>query len=73
VVKYDSFERALAELMHSISPRVIALNMSMDDPRCDGLTVGRSRWLIAAMPEGLEYETVGSDRFLPELFARYGA
>jgi len=73
VVRYDSFERALKELMQALSPRVIALNQSMDDPRCDGLTVGRRRWLTAAMPDGLEYQTVGSDRFLPELFARYDA
>jgi hypothetical protein len=73
VVRYDSFERALKELMGSLSPRVIALNQSMDDPRCDGLTVGRRRWLTAAMSEGLKYQIVGSDCFLPELFARYGS
>jgi hypothetical protein len=72
VVKYDSFERALKELMRAISPRVIALNQSMGDPRCDGLTVGRRRWLSVAMPEGMEYQTVSSDRFLPALFDRYG-
>ena len=72
VIRYDSFERALKELMDSLSPRVIALNQSMDDPRCDGLTVGRRRWLTAAMPEGT-YQTVGSDCFLPELFAQYGS
>lgn len=73
VVKYDHFEQALKELMQTLNPKVIALNQSMDDPRCDGLTVGRRRWLAAAMPQGAAYTTVSSDLFLPELFARYGA
>lgn len=72
-VQYDQFERALKDLMATLSPGVIALNQSMEDPRCDGLTVGRRRWLTAAMPEGAEYTVVSSDRFLPELFERYDA
>ena len=61
---------ARSELMHASSrPKVIALNQSMDDPRCDGLTVGRRRWLTVAMPEGMpNIQTVSADRFLPALF-----
>jgi hypothetical protein len=72
VIRYDAFEQSLAELMHTLCPRVIALNQSMHDPRCDGLTVGRRRWLDTAMPEGAPYAVVSSDQFLPELFKRYG-
>lgn len=73
VVRYDSFEDALGQLMAKLSPKVIALNQSMDDPRCDGLTVGRRQWLADAMPKGAEWTAVSSDGFLPELFERYGA
>jgi len=73
VIKYDSFEQALKDLMQTLTPRVIALNQSMDYPRCDGLTIGRRRWLTAAMSESHSYQTVSSELFLPELFAQYGA
>ena len=72
-VQYDHFETALRDLMHRLAPSVIALNQSMDDPRCDGLTMGRRLWLDAAMPKEASYRTVSSETFLPELFARYGA
>ncbi len=71
VITYDSFAQSLGELMVELSPKVIALNQSMEDPRCDGLTVGRRRWLFAAMPESADYSIISSDLFLPELFTRY--
>ena len=72
VIRYDSFADALAQLMAKLAPKVIALNQSMNDPRCDGLTVGRKQWLTDAMPAGAEWTTVSADSFLPKLFARYG-
>ena len=72
-IQYDHFETALRELMHRLAPSVIALNQSMDEPRCDGLTMGRRLWLDAAMPKDSIYRTVSSETFLPELFSRYGA
>lgn len=67
VVHYgDSFEETLSELVLSLAPNRIALNYSMDEHLCDGLTVGRYRWLMGAL-KAYEGEYVSSEAFLTEL------
>ncbi len=65
VIRYaDSPGPALAELVASIGPHRIALNWSERDPFCDGLTLGRMRWLEATLAPVFSGEYVSSEPFL---------
>jgi Xaa-Pro aminopeptidase len=68
VVKYrDGLEGALADLIASKAPARIALNYSEQDNLCDGLTLGRFRWLKAALSGVFKGEYLSSENFLGEL------
>lgn len=45
----------LKEEIKKLNPKSIAINYSMDDPLCDGLTTGRYRWLLEHLPEFSDY------------------
>jgi Xaa-Pro aminopeptidase len=67
VIKYtDGLASALRDLVFSIAPKRIALNYSMEEPLCDGLTLGRYRWLLEVL-EDYSGEWVSSEKFLTEL------
>ncbi|THF84562.1 M24 family metallopeptidase [Cohnella fermenti] len=67
VVKYKlSLDEALRDTVLALKPKTIALNYSADEHLCDGLTLGRYRWLMKTM-EGFEGEYVSSEPFLTEL------
>ena len=68
VIRYaDGLAPALAELVASLKPARIALNYSEGDPFCDGLTVGRMRWLRKTLDPVFAGEYVPSEPFLSEL------
>ncbi|RED65934.1 M24 family metallopeptidase [Cohnella lupini] len=67
VVKYtEGLAGALRELVDSIRPYRMALNYSEGEHLCDGLTLGRYRWLMEAL-HGIECEFVSSESFLTRL------
>jgi Xaa-Pro aminopeptidase len=67
VVKYtEGLARALRELVDSIRPQRVALNYSEGEHLCDGLTLGRYRWLMETL-QGIECEFVSSESFLTRL------
>jgi Xaa-Pro aminopeptidase len=68
VVKYtEGLGPALAALVKSKAPARIALNYSQQDHLCDGLTLGRFRWLKAALAGSFAGEYLSSESFLGEL------
>ncbi len=67
VIKYDDPAVILKEMVEHFDPKTIALNYSVEDNLCDGLTVGKMRWLESALGEDLSKRFVSSDSFLPQL------
>ncbi|WP_058300725.1 M24 family metallopeptidase [Gorillibacterium timonense] len=67
VVKYtNNLDEALRALVLKLAPSHIALNYSKDEHLCDGLTLGRYRWLLEVLKE-YDGEFVSSESFLTEL------
>jgi Xaa-Pro aminopeptidase len=67
VIKYkDGLADTLKDLVVSLDPKRIALNYSTEEHLCDGLTLGRYRWLLEAM-EDFKGEFGSSETFLTEL------
>lgn len=63
----SSCEEVLKEVVNRIDPNKIAINYSIDDYQCDGLTVGRYRWLIQALGDKYKNRIVQSEKFLKKL------
>ncbi|SKC36679.1 M24 family metallopeptidase [Maledivibacter halophilus] len=60
-------EKLLREVIDKINPGKIAINYSMDDNLCDGLTAGRYRWLIKALGDNYVDKIIQSEVFLKKL------
>lgn len=60
-------EETLRALLEELKPQTIAVNYSEDDNLCDGLTVGRYRWLKKAAGETYAKRFVKSEVFLTKL------
>jgi len=68
VFRYSSdCEDILRELVSKIDPDKIALNYSIDDNLCDGLTVGRYRWLMDVLGDEYKNRVVQSEVFLKKV------
>lgn len=64
VFKYSSnCEDVLKELIAKINPNKIALNYSVNDNLCDGLTVGRYRWLMDVLGDEFNNRVIKSEVF----------
>jgi hypothetical protein len=70
VIKYESYDDTVAEVIRRINPKKIALNFSADYPECDGLTMGRYRRFKASLGTEAEFEEVSSDCFIPQIMKR---
>lgn len=68
VRKYDNYDAELAALVQEVKPARLALNFSLDNAFCDGLTVGRYRSFCESVP-GLAFEEVSADVFMPAVRA----
>ncbi len=68
VFKYSSnCEDVLKELIAKINPNKIALNYSVNDNLCDGLTVGRYRWLMDVLGDEFNNRVIKSEVFLKKI------
>ncbi len=68
VIKYgEGLGPALAELVTLLKPARIALNYSETDPFCDGLTLGRLRWIRSTLAPIFKGDYVSSEPFLAKL------
>lgn len=54
-------------ILDAIKPKNIALNYSLNDNLCDGLTVGRYRWLSKILGEKYKSRFVSSEPFLKKI------
>ena len=59
-----SLENLVVEIVRNLSPRKIALNISVEEHLADGLTAGRYRWLKNNLKEVFHGEFVSSEPFL---------
>lgn len=68
VYKYTSeSEKVLRQVIEEINPEKIAINYSVDDNLCDGLTAGRYRWLMKALGDKYASKCVKSEVFLKKI------
>jgi len=69
VIKYSStgLGEPLKKLIENLEPKNIALNFSQDEHLCDGLTMGRYRWLLETLGKGYEKKFVSSEKILTRL------
>ena len=68
VLKYQyNPEQVLNTLLAKINPNKIAINYSEDDNLCDGLTVGRYRWLMDNVEKRFTDSFVSSQKMLSEI------
>jgi Xaa-Pro aminopeptidase len=68
VIKYqEGLAGPLRDLIARLQPRKIALNYSKEEHLCDGLTLGRFRWLQQALAGCFEGSFVSSESFLKDL------
>lgn len=71
VYKYSSnCENLLLETIDRINPNKIAINYSVEDNLCDGLTAGRYRWLMKALGDKYKDKITQSEVFLKKLRSR---
>ncbi len=65
VIEYgDDAGATLKETLTKLAPNSIAVNYSKDSAFCDGLTVGRFKWLKEAIGEEFTQKLVSSEVFL---------
>lgn len=65
VIKYQGDpSKCLYELIDRLSPEKIAINYSIDDNLCDGLTLGRYRYLLNILGEKYSKRLVSSEPML---------
>lgn len=69
VIKYTDAGQLLKESVSKYNPNKIAINYSTEDNLCDGLTMGRYRWMAKALGEELSSRFVSSESFLSKLRA----
>lgn len=68
VVKYqNNLPEKLKQLVEAKNPNRIAVNYSMGDNLCDGLTTGRYRWLKKHLGEDLCSRFVSSEKMLQKI------
>ena len=68
VIKYrENLAQPLQALVTQYAPKKIALNYSQQEHLCDGLTVGRFRWLQETLKDCFSGEWVSSELFLKDL------
>lgn len=60
-------EEVLNNLIRRIDPNKIAINYSADDNLCDGLTVGRYRWLLENLDKKYTDNFVSSESMLSKI------
>lgn len=68
VIKYsEGLAQPLKELILSIEHKKVALNYSIHENLCDGLTLGRLRWLEDILKNDFHGEFVSSEIFLKKI------
>lgn len=68
VIPYNNdLPQQLRALMERLAPNSIAINFSQDDNLCDGLTVGRYRWLKRQLGEPWGSRLVSSEKMLQRI------
>lgn len=68
VIKYkEGLAAPLQGLITRLRPEKIALNFSKEEHLCDGLTLGRYRWLIDTLKDCFTGQYVSSETFLKDL------
>lgn len=68
VIKYqEGLAAPLRDLVSRLQPRQIALNFSKEEHLCDGLTLGRYRWLGETLGGCFDGRFVSSEGFLKDL------
>lgn len=68
VIKYrNGLGPVLKKLVDELDPKNIALNYSVNDNLCDGLTMGRYRWLEKTLGEKYVDRFISSEPFLKKL------
>jgi len=65
VIRYQDYDKSVAELVKALAPKRVALDYSVEDPLCDGLTVGRYQRFVWSLGGSLPFETVSADLFIP--------
>ncbi|MBR2571335.1 MAG: hypothetical protein IKE30_04325 [Clostridia bacterium] len=68
VVRYDSFDQTLANMVRELAPKRIALDFSENVAFCDGLTMGKYARFIESL-DGFTFEAVSADLFIPDVQA----
>ena len=66
VVRYQSHDETLAEMVLSLKPRRIALDYSENVPFCDGLTMGKYEKFVKSLG-GYAFEACSADLFIPDV------
>jgi Xaa-Pro aminopeptidase len=68
VLSYQNdFAEKLRGLIRQYNPAVIAINYSLEDNLCDGLTTGRYRWLCGELGPDFEKKCVSSEKMLQRI------
>lgn len=68
VYKYqNNLPEVLKQLIEKLNPNEIAINYSVDDNLCDGLTVGRYRWLKKNLGLEICEKFVSSEKILQKI------
>lgn len=71
MIKYILYQNNLPEvlkgLIEQLNPSQIAINYSVDDNLCDGLTMGRYRWLKKNLGEEISNKFVSSEKMLQKI------
>lgn len=68
VISYQNdFAEKLRVLIRQYSPAIIAINYSVEDSLCDGLTTGRYRWLCRELGPDFEKKCISSEKMLQRI------
>ena len=70
VIRYENYDRTVADMVRGIAPRRIALDFSETVPFCDGLTMGKYQKFVRAL-DGYAFEAVSADTFIPDVQAMH--
>lgn len=63
----NNLPEVLKGLIEQLNPSQIAINYSVDDNLCDGLTMGRYRWLKKNLGEEISNKFVSSEKMLQKI------
>ena len=66
VVRYQSYDETLAEMVLSLKPRRIALDYSENVPFCAGLPMGKYEKFVKSLG-GYAFEACSADLFIPDV------